>query len=360
MNNKSPREVLEQAFLHATAFSNSRYLSDKDINGIKSIILGNHLTFRYMLMTALLAKNANPTCHMRSLQAQATLKGAYDARSLCHFVIVPFERERLDLRLGGSNEPFLNKPARFPAIEKTNAVRAGNDQQLLIMLYDLLERLNTASPEAIYESLVFALALTLTRAPKLSSIVSTESILCSQDRVNEIIQSIISVNSGGESAVIVTGAIFRTLYSSEVTVKVSPVNQAGSSSRGVGDIDLIYKKHPFCVIEVKDKLFSAYDVQHAMRMAIESFVNRLIFMVGPSVPDSSLPDLNSMTKAAANSGFDLSFAFVSPFCFSMIAYFDQSKRQQFLSYVPIIVDEIRASDQTRDHICSVFTSVEPH
>lgn len=169
-----------------------------------------------------------------------------------------------------------------------------------------------------------------------------------------------SVNSGEESGVIVTGAIFRTFYFSEVTVKVSPVNQAGSSSRRVGDIDLIYKKHSFCIIEVENKLFSAYDVQYAMRMAIESSVNRLIFMVGTSVADSSLPDLNSMTKAAANTGFDLSYTFVAPFGFSMAVYFDQSKLQNLLSYVPIIVDEIRASDQTRDHICSGFTLVEPH
>ena len=68
------------------------------------------------------------------------LSGAYDARTVCHKVIVPFEMEVLDKALGGSNEPFLNKPARFPELDKNNAVRRGNDQAILNALCDNLPR----------------------------------------------------------------------------------------------------------------------------------------------------------------------------------------------------------------------------
>ena len=85
-------------------------------DAIESIILGDHLTFRYVLLTALLAKNVDSKIHMRSLQAKAKFKHPYDARSLCHKVIVPFEKATLEGRLGDSNEPFLNKPARFPLV----------------------------------------------------------------------------------------------------------------------------------------------------------------------------------------------------------------------------------------------------
>lgn len=40
--------------------------------------------------------------------------------------------------LGASNEPYLNKPARFPALSKENAVRAGQDKQKLDLLVDVL------------------------------------------------------------------------------------------------------------------------------------------------------------------------------------------------------------------------------
>ena len=324
------------------------------VDGIRDIILGKHLTFRYMLVTALLAKNVDRRIHMRSLQAQANLQGAYDARSLCHSVLVPFEREFLESRLGGSNEPYLNKPARFPAIEKTNAVRAGKDQFLLNTLYDILESLNLSNPTVVHEALVYALVLTLTRDAKFANTVSVDEILCTQSRVNTIVNAILQVNSGGESAVIVTGAIFRSLYRGQVVVKVSPVNQAGSSSRGIGDIDLFYNTAPFCVIEVKDKPFTSFDVQHAIRVARESSVNRLIFMVGFSVPVEYWPPLDELAAREGQSGFDLSFASLQSFSCSMIAYFDQVQRQQMLSCIPQIVDEMRASDQTKRHIQTVL------
>ena len=36
-------------------------------------------------------------------------------------------------RLGGSNEPFLNKPARFTELSETNAVRGGKNKNTLFL-----------------------------------------------------------------------------------------------------------------------------------------------------------------------------------------------------------------------------------
>jgi SacI restriction endonuclease len=121
---------------------------------IKTIIQGKHLTFRYLLMTALLAKATNPEVNALALQSGADVPGAYDARSLCHKVVVPIERELLNRALGGSNEPFLNKPARFPTIAPTNAVRAGSDRALLVMLHQMLSAIETA--EQAFDALCVA------------------------------------------------------------------------------------------------------------------------------------------------------------------------------------------------------------
>ena len=69
-----------------------------------------------------MAKAVNKEIDALSLQAGDESDGAYDARSLCHKVLVPFEREFMPNSLGGSNEPFLNKPARFPRLTPDNAV----------------------------------------------------------------------------------------------------------------------------------------------------------------------------------------------------------------------------------------------
>ena len=90
------------------------------------VLDNNHLTYKYILFTALLSKASDDSINPLCLQKRSSLSGAYDARSICHKVIVPFEIETLEKALGGSNEPFLNKPARFPELSPSNAVRNGN------------------------------------------------------------------------------------------------------------------------------------------------------------------------------------------------------------------------------------------
>ena len=90
---------------------------------VDDVLKHTHLTYKYILVTALTAKATDESVNPLCLQAKSALLGAYDARSICHGVIVPFDMEVLNKALGGSNEPFLNKSARFPELSTSNAVR---------------------------------------------------------------------------------------------------------------------------------------------------------------------------------------------------------------------------------------------
>lgn len=124
-------------------------------NLIDFVLDNNHKTYKYVLFTALAAKATDERVNMLCLQAGSSLDGAYDARSICHHVIVKFEMTTLGKALGGSNEPFLNKPARFPELNKSNAVRKGNDQEILNCLCDNLPLIKTKG-EA-FNGLVYAI-----------------------------------------------------------------------------------------------------------------------------------------------------------------------------------------------------------
>ncbi len=334
-----------------------RGVSSNDRMSLEAIILGEHLTFRYILLTALLAKVVDPKIHTRSLQAQAKLYGAYDARSLCHHVVVPFERNELDLRLGGSNEPFLNKPARFVSVEKENPVRAGRDKKLLHILYDVLEEMNVADREIVESALVYCLFLTLKREPKLSAVLKLPSIDYTQEKAKKIISSMLDTCCGGESAVLVSGALLRLAFEDKM-IQINPVNQAGSSSRGVGDIDIIENKKVICAIEVKDKPFTQFDVEHAMNVARSSDVYRLLFIIGATVNKDGIPPKSPLIKQAAEHGFDLSFVYIKILASTYLAMFDDRKRKAVIEQIPIIADEMRASDATRKHITSIFSDID--
>lgn len=107
---------------------------------LEKVIHGSHKTYKYVLVTNLLAKAVNRRANALCLQAGARLSGAFDSRSLCHKVLVPFERNHLVGALGASNEPYLNKPARFTHLSKDNAVRDGNDRDILNTLIALPRR----------------------------------------------------------------------------------------------------------------------------------------------------------------------------------------------------------------------------
>ena len=72
---------------------------------IEQVLGATDVTFKYILITGYLAKYINPSIHARALQVGSKLSEAYDARSLCHKVVVSFEKTHGNL-FGLSNEPI--------------------------------------------------------------------------------------------------------------------------------------------------------------------------------------------------------------------------------------------------------------
>jgi hypothetical protein len=72
-------------------------------------------TYRYVLPTQVLSKVTDPSLDSRCLQASRGGPGAFDARSVAHEVIVPFDQDNENV-LGGSQEPYVNNPLRVPEV----------------------------------------------------------------------------------------------------------------------------------------------------------------------------------------------------------------------------------------------------
>jgi hypothetical protein len=336
-----------------------KHLSSGQKRAIDAIILGDHKTFRYLLVTALLAKTINPRVHPRSLQAQANLQGAYDARSLCHFVWVPFEREHLDSRLGGSNEPYLNKPARFPSVDKSNAVRAGKDRQYLNSLYDLLEALNDADGKVIKDAFMHAFKQVMTRDGITGTDEQLTELELSSALMDEFLTNYMMQSFGGEVPVSLVGAILSMRFvSKKSTVKVHPANQAGSSSNEVGDIDVYDGDIVVLPVEVKDKTFGRADVNHAVSKAKQSDCRRLLFATGPQGRPGPDADIKALVNENAAEGFDLTFISVAKLVQAECSLFNATERHLLLGHIDRILKTMRAKDETKRHFKAVIDSLE--
>ncbi|MGL5921691.1 restriction endonuclease, SacI family, partial [Chroococcidiopsis sp.] len=250
---------------------------------IRTIIQGKHLTFRYILVTALLGKATNPNINALALQAGADVEGAYDARSLCHEVVVPLERQLLNRSLGGSNEPFLNKPARFPTISLSNAVRAGKDKELLFILHKVLSEIETS--EQAFNCLCIAVRYTIERQTTRNQLLSQPSESAgSHLKIIEFVNAFVTKSIEGQVAAIVTGTILSIYFDQfeGFEVIVHPVNQSGASSNEVADIDIKKNGRIFLAVEVKDKQFSQQDVDHAAFKASQYGLESITFVLGVS------------------------------------------------------------------------------
>lgn len=259
--------------------------NDHIIAGIRQILTGTHKTYKYILVNGILAKASSELVNPISLQAGASLSGAFDARNLCHKVLVPFERDFLDNVLGGSNEPFLNKPARFTHLSKDNAVRKGRDKETLLLLMELLSSIETSQEAKEYLACIFSILRgQIGEKNRVFNSVSHYSPTLIE--IYEFSLRFIKQSFEGETSAIIVGTLemlFHSYLGENYKVITHKVNQSGASSKEVGDID-IYKNGKFyCSIEVKDKNFSEYDVEHALKKVLTAQGEKAVFVYGLQV-----------------------------------------------------------------------------
>lgn len=318
---------------------------------IEKVITGTHLTYRYILMTALIAKATNDKCNPLALQAGAELNGAYDARSVCHKVLVPIERELLNGRLGSSNEPFLNKPARYQELSLSNAVRRGNDLDLLKTSIKILEKIEFS--HHAYDCLKDAILATFKRKSKdINDYLQLKPEINQQTSFIRFAELLIEKSFEGETCSLLVGLTYNIMslsLSKDFDVRVHKSNQAGSSSNEISDVDVYHENNLLYTVEVKDKIYSESDVNHAISKAVMSGINSIVFAVGPrgSLQGRSQSDL---IYEWSRKGVNLFFVDVISHFTSTLSYAPKVELELFISFLNYHVDKSSIKDDTLSHI----------
>lgn len=268
------------------ALAESKPLNDDIAKAISSVLRGSHKTYRYILVNALLAKATNKDVDALSLQKGDGRKGKYDARSLCHNVIVPFEKLKLQGCLGDSNEPFLNKPARFVTLSVNNAVRAGKDRETLESLITILSQISTS--EQAYEYPKSAMVVLKENHEEYLKKFSVGDALIDVSEFSQLvldyIYKITNHTMDGEVCPLVVAELEQLYLGMDYKVVPHKVNESGSSSKEVGDIDVFDSEGTLVnAIEVKDKNFSEQDVVHAITKFRQANLSSSLFIYGKNV-----------------------------------------------------------------------------
>lgn len=318
---------------------------------IEQIIGHTHLTYRYILLNGMLAKATNPDADPLALQAGAPLEGAFDARSLCHSVVVPFEQTTLEKRLGGSNEPFLNKPARYTHLSTANAVRRGMDRTTLERLISVFEMVNE------HGNGMDALVAVLSRILELESrvIVFDEGRfkdVVSKNALSRLCQRLLSRSCEGESLALAVALLFELVSKSHggsLLVSSHPANQSGASSNEISDVDVFEAdgKTPRYCCEAKDKPYTRADIDHAAGKVAESGHSTMLFVYGPNArTDEPLPRVVREYEAK---GFDLTFVAAADFAAGIIALAPEVTWEEITALLNKHLGLMRAKEETIQH-----------
>ena len=242
------------------------------------------LTYRYIMFTAITAKVVRNDVDPLSLQANDSSDGAYDARSLCHYVVYPFQQRFLGDTIDGSNnDPLVNKPGRFPRLSANNAAQKGDPQKCLEMLCGSLPHLQTSQDartclDYLVSRLIVQAEAEKERKQDFQSATEGASLLQAREFIDELLDK----GFGGAGLVIATAALYMRAYLPDegCEVRPHPANQAGTSSKQASDLDVILNGRFWLATELKDKPFTEADVSHAVDTAFKAGVRRILFIAG--------------------------------------------------------------------------------
>jgi hypothetical protein len=244
---------------------------------MRFLVNSGNVTFRYILVTGLLGKLSQSRVHPRALQTSSRLKHSYDARSLCHEVVVTFEKEHGNL-WGLSNEPFVNKPARHPQHDQAN--RQLRDKPAAKALHEILEFAHKAPPESVLAMLVQALRYGKERAA--ARIEAVQEAQTTYRRVVDFANAFLADSDGGTRLAAVVGAFVRLLNSDSV-VKVHPPNFSDKFAKTLGDVEILHAKKVVSAIECKHRPLNADDVRHGVRKGREGGVSEYFFVTAAGI-----------------------------------------------------------------------------
>ena len=351
VSESSAKRIIEELIKN-----NPTYRNDQIGREIKAVLEGGHKTYKYVLVNALLAKATNGEIDPLSLQAKDESEGAYDARSLCHNILVPFEREYLPNSLGGSNEPFLNKPARYPRLTTDNAVRKGKDMQTLQSLISILSRITDSSCAKTYLSSALCnlseIAASISEKYELPDCELAE--LSGPQIILDYVYQVTESKLEGEMCPLVVAAIEHFYYGGTRVVVPHKVNESGASSKEVGDIDIFDTDgNIVSSIEVKDKDFAKIDVEHAIRKFAYAKLTNTLFIYGRAV----MYDAEEVHETASEYGRNGYFcSIVSVLDFVKIRLNSIQKAISLQDFVDVVLQyakSINAKDETIDWIKNV-------
>ncbi len=300
------------------------------------------LSYRFVLPTQLLAKLVNPDLNAHSLQSQWEVTGAFDARTIAHKVIVPFNQQHANV-LGPSAEPYVNNPLRVPAVIHDYA-RQQKDKAGWQELVTVLERVQTCNAPEFTVTVFQQVLLTIYRRLQQTSVTYPVPLRVSLETTLSLLGAFLQTPSGGRRPQYLTAALLETIgkrFNLYAQVRTGPVTAADAASGLSADIECLDSAGRVVLsVEVKDRPLSMGDVQAKVTHARQAGISEILFIAQKGVTPANGESLREFLLKEFASGHNIYIENLLQFAQALLILLGEEGRVEFLHQVGHLLDRL--------------------
>lgn len=326
-------------------------------NLISKSVNAETLSYRYVLLTQLLGKDLDAKLHTRACQAGCPLVVAWDARSLCHQVVVEFDRQNNSV-LGGSPSPYLSKPLREHSIDVAFLPSKRNKAEYEDLIRVLSHAQDAPSEvPALLKAVIAAVRKRLAEVTIRYPVPNRSSFEASQ----KVVHDFLSERTGGVRLQAVAVALLRSLgerFGLFDTVRTANVNAADTQTGNVADLECIDAGGRIVLaVEVKDRELRLVDVQDKLPSIREHAVTESMFLITGEVSPVERDDIDAVFRNEFSSGQNLYVADWLAFLRVCLILFGEAGRRAFLKRIGEALDEGRLALSHRQRWRDLMTTI---
>ncbi len=327
---------------HLTPYLGEEHLSLR--TDIRACLKSATKSYHYVLPTQILAKMADHSLDCRSLQAAYDSPGAFDARTIAHQVIVPFDKANHSV-LGGSPEPYVNNPLRRPAV--TAAFRDQQKNQAdWDRLANILATLESANDPSFTQQVFRHILAEMYEMLADVIVVYPTPNRISLDHSLSLIQQFAAARSGGDRIEALVTALFmqiRDSFGIFDEIRRERVNAADASSGMVADVECKLQGKTALLIEVKDTFLTFTQLDAKLDAARAARISEILFMAQGGIDDRAKDQIDSRISQEFTSGQNVYVTTFEAFAIPIMIILGEKGRGEFIRKVGSELDRVASS-----------------
>jgi len=321
---------------------------DEDHDELKQLIhdcLTSQIkSYHYVLPTQLLCKSVDQSLDAHSLQAAYGKPGAFDARTIAHSVVVPFDQVNYRV-LGGAPEPYVNNPLRYPAViaEYRDQQKRQADWDKLVKVLDIVEGANDNwFTRQVFDQILFEIHKLLANVV----VVYPTPNRVSLHNTYRLVEEYLSEKSGGDRIEAICTALFQTIgdrFNIFDEVRREKVNAADASSGMVADIECWLDGSIILLVEVKDRGLTLTQLDSKLDMARSRKISEILFIAEQGKEMVAAEEIDSRILAEFTGGQNIYVANFSDFSLGLFILLGEEGRTDFLDRVGKELDRVNSA-----------------